>query len=372
MLPGLRPTLLADPPAAGPFRFGLLAAGWRSTVFLRLAALAPAHLQVSGVLTRSAERGAAVEATWGVPAVRTLAELVATGPEAVVSLVPTEVAPATVREVLACGLPVLSETPPARDLAALGGLWSEVGPGGRVQVAEQYPRYPGHAARLALLAGGALGTVTDAQVCSTHGYHAMALLRAFLLTGHAVAAVTAHTSTAPLSDPVLRDAWRGDVDPRPADLVRAHLDFGDGRTGLYDFTDNQWHNPLRSRRVVVRGSLGEVVDDRVVRVVDEKTVVTSELLRRQSGVDLDLEGFDLDHVSWQGEVLWRNAWQGARLADDEIAVADLLAATGRWVRDEGPPPYPLAEACTDQALSLAVAESLRTGTAVRSIPGPWS
>lgn len=108
-----------------------------------------------------------------------------------------------------------------------------------------------------------------------------------------------------------------------------------------------------------------------MRVTDARTVVTSELVRRQTGVDLDLEGFDLDHVSWQGEVLWRNAWQGARLADDEIAVADLLAATGAWARDEGPAPYPLAEACRDHALSLAVEESLRTRAAVRVAPGPW-
>ncbi len=370
------PVLLTPPPPGGPFRFAVVAAGWRSTVFLRLAALAPEHLQVTAVLTRDAARGDEVGAAWGVTTVRTLAELAATGPEAVLSLVPVDAAPATVRELVGLGLPVLSETPPARDLAALAALWSDVGPGGRVQVAEQYPRYPGHAARLALLAGGALGQVSDAQVCSTHGYHAMALLRAYLggggtPAGSAGVAVTAHASTAPLSDPVVRDAWRGDAAPRPATLVRAHLDHGDGRTGLYDFTDNQWHNPLRRRRVVVRGSLGEVVDDTVVRVVDARTVVTSELVRRQTGVDLDLEGHDLDHVSWQGEVLWRNAWQGARLADDEVAVADLLAATGAWARGEGPEPYPLAEACRDQALSLAVEESVRTGTTVRVAPGPW-
>jgi hypothetical protein len=220
-----------------------------------------------------------------------------------------------------------------------------------------------------------VGAVSDAQVSSTHGYHAAALLRAFLGVpagaGSAGVAVTAHASTAPLSDPVVRDGWRGDTAPRPAAMVRAHLDWGDGRTGLYDFTDNQWHNPLRSRRVVVRGSLGEVVDDSVVQVLDARTVVTSQLVRRQSGVDLDLEGFDLDHVSWQGRVLWRNAWQGARLADDEVAVADLLAATGAWVRGQGPEPYPLAEACRDQALSLAIEESVRCGGTVRVAPGPW-
>src|SRR5207248_2833973 len=79
----------------------------------------------------------------------------------------------------------------------------------------------------------------------------------------------------------------------------ATLDFGD-RSGLYDFTTNQWHNPLRTSRIVVRGSRGELVDDRVVRLVDPVTPVTSVLLRRQTGRELNLEGFDLHHISFGG------------------------------------------------------------------------
>ena len=45
------------------------------------------------------------------------------------------------------------------------------------------------------------------------------------------------------------------------------MDFG-GASGLVnDFTDNQWHNRLRLRRIVIRGSHGEIADDKVVRLV---------------------------------------------------------------------------------------------------------
>ena len=79
----------------------------------------------------------------------------------------------------------------------------------------------------------------------------------------------------------------------PLATTLATLDFGDGRMGLYDFTDNQWWNPLRARRIVVRGTRGEIVDERVTRLVDPWTPVESSLVRRQAGLDLNLEGVDI-------------------------------------------------------------------------------
>ena len=55
----------------------------------------------------------------------------------------------------------------------------------------------------------------------------------------------------------------------------AAIDFGDGLSGLYDFTDNQWHNQLRLRRIVIRGSHGEISDDDIVRLAGPRTIVRS-------------------------------------------------------------------------------------------------
>ena len=97
-----------------------------------------------------------------------------------------------------------------------------------------------------------------------------------LAVGFADATVQARAFTAPLADPLTRDGWRGAETVRDAATTIATLDFGTP-TGLYDFTDNQWWNPLRARRIVVRGTLGELVDDRVVRMVDPRTPVESHL-----------------------------------------------------------------------------------------------
>ena len=57
----------------------------------------------------------------------------------------------------------------------------------------------------------------------------------------------------------------------------------------------------------------------------------------------------------------------ARLADDDIAVAALLEQTGAWARGDGPPPYPLADACQDHPIGLAIGES--AAPAARSSSG---
>ena len=142
--------------------------------------------------------------------------------------------------------------------------------------------------------------------------------------------------------------------------------------GLYDFTDNQWHNQLRSRRIVVRGSAGELVDDSVVRLTAPRTIIRSPLVRRQTGYDLDLDAFDTDHISLGGEILFRNPFPGLRLNDEEIAIATMLLAMADWVRGEAPPPYPLADGCQDHLLGLAIEASVASGGPVTTTAEAWA
>jgi len=313
-----------------------------------------------------------VSAQWGVPTFRSAQELLAAEPpDFVIVSVPWAATPAATRELAGLDVRVLAETPPAPDLPGLRALWADVGGSGLVQVAEQYLLMPGHAARLAVVGEGAIGAPTSVQVSSTHLYHAVAMIRGLLGVGFAPAEVSARAFTAPLADPLTPDGWRGDATPRDATTTLATLDFG-GRMGLYDFTDNQWWNPLRSRRIVIRGTQGEIADDRVVRLADPVTPVESRLLRRQTGLDLNLEGNDVEHISFDGRVVYRNPFRGTRMSEDDVAVADLLERTGAWARGEGPEPYPLAEGLQDHLLSLAIEESAATGRPVTTGTEAWA
>lgn len=340
-----------------PARIALTGGGYRAGLLLDLVLRLPDLFEVVGVLARSGATAEAVAAR-GLPVHRDLDDLMRSAPDLVVVSVPAAVAPTLVLELHDRGAAVLMETPPAPDLAGLRDLERAAE---RVQVAEQYLLFPHNAARLQVVRRGVLGTPTSVQVSSTQLYHATSLVRGFLGVGAEPARVLATTTTAPLADPIGRGGWTGTVEPRPQTTTIATFDFGDGRSALYDFTDTQTRNPLRTRRLVVRGSGGELVDDEVVRLTGPTTVVSSRLERRATGHHQDVQGYDLDHLSLDGEVLFRNPFVGKRLSDEEIALTVLLQRSASWALGESSGPYPLAEAARDQRLALAIGASLSSG-----------
>ena len=341
--------------------FVVVGSGWRAEMFWRLARDLP-QIECLGAIVRTPR---------SLP-VPTFASLDEVRPDFVVTAVPWEVNPGVVTDAVRRGLPVLAETPPAPDVDGLRELWQAVGGSGLVQVAEQYLLVPAHAARLAAVRLGLIGTPTQVQVSSTHQYHAVALMRGLLGAGRGPVTVRASSTTAPLVDPLSRDGWTGDDTPKPATTTIATLDFGDGLSGLYDFTDNQWHNQLRFRRILIRGTHGELRDDEIVRLAGPRTIVRTPLVRRQTGYDLDLDGFDTDTITYGGEVLYRNPYPGRRFNDEEIAIATLIEQTAAWVRGDGPPPYPLADGLQDHLVALAVEESAGTDSTVTTGVQAWS
>lgn len=341
--------------------FAVIGSGFRSSIYWEVAA-GLAGVDCVGVVTRHPR-------ALPVPEYDSVGALLRDHRvDFVVTCTTPAVTPQLIVESVGRGLPVLTETPPAWSADEIVDLWRTVGAAGLVQVAEQYHLMPLHAARLAAVQAGVVGRVGQVHVSSTQLYHAVSLLRRFLGVGLDAATVRASRFVAPLVDPLDRGGWKGDIEPHGATTTLATLDFGDGRSALYDFTDNQTRNLLRTRRLLVRGSHGELSDETVVRLHDATTITRTAFSRRQTGHDLDLNGYATDHIALGDQVYWRNPWPHARWSDDELAVAELLTRMSAWVHGEGPEPYPLAEGCTDQLLALAITEAADTDKAVRVAP----
>ncbi len=354
-----------------PMKFAAVGTGWRTEFFLRVAQAAPDKLRAVAVVGRTASSLDRIAQKWQVPTTLSIGDLARYEVDFVAASVPWAATPGLVLDLAEAGYQVYCETPPAPTLAGLRQLWTAIGSRSRqVQIGEQYYRMPGHASRLSLVRDGLIGQPNGVEIASTHLYHAVALVRDYLGVGLSEATVSARSFTAPMINPLTPAGWKKDPQPEDLPTTIATIDFGDGRYGLYNFVDNQWWNPLLSRRLAIRGSLGEIVDDTVLRWADG-VPVTSHLEYRRVGVDMSLEGNELAHVSFDGKVVYTNPWRGSRLSEDDIAVASHLYAEGLYARGEGPQIYSLADGIHDHAISLAIEESARTGHDVRVAGEPW-
>lgn len=101
-----------------PVRIGLVGYGFGGKYFHAPLIASAANCELAGVVTRSPERQAEVAADYpGVPAVDSLAELIALGVDAVAISSPAATHTALTREAIAAGVPVVSDKPFAMDAA---------------------------------------------------------------------------------------------------------------------------------------------------------------------------------------------------------------------------------------------------------------
>ena len=352
--------------------FGIVGGGWRTEFFLRIVRALPETFLIQGVVVRDAGKGADFERVWGVPTFRTLADLVQSGSMAfVVVSVPWGVSLGLIADCVERGLPVLGETPPASDLAGLLHLAGLVRQGGKIQVAEQYIFQPLHAARLAIARSGKLGTVAHAQVSAAHGYHGISLLRHYLATDFENATISATRTT----QKIVQSPGRGGA-PKAESIVDssqvlAQFAFESGKFGVYDFTGDQYFSYIRGPRVLVRGERGEIDGQTVRFLLDHATGVEMPLLRHDTGQGGNLEGYFHRGYTLGGEWVYKNPFAPARLADDEIAIATVLAGMAEYANG-GPDIYSLANAAQDRYLDLLMEYALRTDTKVHSETQSWA
>ena len=354
-------------------KIAIIGAGWRSEFFIRIAQLLPEKLEIVGVVARKDEVRIALAERFGVQTYSSISQLLSKNkPDYAISSVSWDSNPSVVEELVSAGVYVLCETPPAPTLEGLQKLWAAVGSSGMVQVAEQYLSLPGHSARLAITKSGVIGDVTSVELSSTHGYHAVSIMRGFLQSGFEPTTITTRQFQAPLVDPLSRNGFNTDLSPKNAKTTISLIDFGSGKSGVYNFVDNQWHNQLRHGRIVVRGSRGEIADDSVIRLIEGPAITTSRIERYQLGYDLNLDGYDTEHLSFDGKVVFKNPFIGLRFMDEEIAIATLMVQMADWINGNDKAPYPLNEACQDHLVSLAIDESIALGKSVTTRKQDWA
>jgi len=365
-------------------RIGLLGSGFRARTMLRVISALPEWFQVVGIAARNAEDRKLL-ASKGFSAYNSIEHLVKHGaPDFVVCTIPSDQAIPLFAELASFKIPMLIETPAGGSLAQLIELTELVQNGADIQVGEQYHLEPLVSAQLAVAGSDMLGEVSDAQIGIAHDYHGISVLRRALGVHFESPLITARRDARQIFPSPSR--YR---DPESLDLTdtfhtQAWFDYdaesgvaNGPKVGVYEFDDAQYRSWVRSPSLVVRGPLGELRDE-VVRLVsidddaDTATPVAAHLERISAGGAGSHEGLFLRGYQAFGEWVYYNQFLPARLADEELSIAELLARMGSHVLNGTPGPYPLAEAAQDQYLSLLMHQAAATGEPIRAVKQPWA
>jgi predicted dehydrogenase len=355
-----------------PVRFDIVGGGFRTQAFLQIAQALPDRFQVGGMFVRDEARGRAIEERWHVKTYRTLEELLrASERDFMLVSVDRSVAPAFIRQLAEHGVPALTETPPAKDLAALLDLYQFAQTNNaKIQVAEQYHLQPLNAARIALARSGKLGSVSQAYLSIAHDYHGISLMRKVLGIQFENATISAREFVAPLTAGPTRAGLPTEDTTFPSRQVFAFLDFGE-KLGIYDFSNEQYRSWIRSVSMRVRGERGEINDTRVRYLEEIHTPIHYTFERQDAGEAGNVEGYFHRGYMAGGEWIYRNPFLPGRLNDDEIAIATCLEKMAQYVNG-GPDFYSLEEASQDHYLSLMIQQALETRQQVQTSTQPWA
>lgn len=324
-------------------RYAIIGTGWRAEFFVRAALRLPELFEVTGVMSRTEERAREFAAQFGLKGFVDLDEMLKTRPDFVISCVKRDTMVRTLTQLLERGVPALAETPLAANIAELHELYAvQRKTGTLLQLAEQYFLWPSHQARRAIIDRGYLGDVHACELSLVHDYHAISLMRFFLGEENGRVGIRARR----VKTPVVVTGGRGGI---VTDGVMggegrtlALFDYADGRLGLYDFAETQYHSAIRHTRLCIRGTRGEIMNDDVLCLTPDNRPVKSSLIRRCDRITGTIKS-----IEFEGECVYRNPFRSdVALSEDEVAVCDVLLRMGKAVRG-AEPFYPDAYAYRD-------------------------
>ena len=350
-----------------PLSFIVVGSGWRAMFYVRIALRYPQCFALKYLLCRTEEKAKLICREYGIPVTTSVQACEAAHPDLVVVAVGRNDSFPVTAEWLNKGYPVLAETPAAQTEAELEKLWALRQAGARLQIAEQYIRYPLIAAGLRAIDRGLLGEPQAVTLSLAHDYHAVSLIRHMLRPEPGAVRLRGLAYSFPVEETDSRagPVRDGSVMQRPRSL--AAMEFPDGKAAFYDFSGVQYHSFIRARHINVQGPRGEW-NDTTLRYVDAGHLPARERLKPYlDPAYAPLHTPELLAISrvWQPEV-HMETWQ------DEYAIASMLLDMGDYIR-HGREVYPLAEALEDAYLWLLMDRAIKDpGPVLESQPHAWN
>jgi hypothetical protein len=205
----------------------------------------------------------------------------------------------------------------------------------------------------------------------TNNYHAIALMRRFLnVSGHDTL-VSAQRFQITGQPGFERKGTAKAEKFRVYNQTLATFDFGQAKTGIYNFEDDQHRSFIRSQHIQIKGDRGELNDKDLRYLKDFQTPIQSQVQRINKGEYENMEGTGFKGMILEGNWLYQNPYQETVLSDDEIALATYLEQMADYCQG-GKAPYSFAQAAQDFYLTLLIEASIEKQAPVRTEEQPWT
>ena len=329
--------------------FGIVGAGWRSEFYLTIASLVPEKFNVSGIYIRSSEKQKEFSQKYNVKMVNSIDELIMTNPDFIVSCVNKDGVCDMIIELANRGIAVLSETPIGTTIPQIEQFKKSIKDSWKVQVAEQFHFQPRNQAYKAIIDSGILGDVHQVELSCCHDYHAISLIRFFLELGNEIPKITSVTIPDKPNAYAYRNGKFGSKQEKISNQKISILEYKD-KNAIYNFDCEQYFSDIRSSRIIIRGTNGEIVDNKCT-YLENTTPISFEINRNMMGINENLDGLYLDSIVGNGTEFYKNPYVLKRLTDEEIAIATCLEKMDEYL-NTNKSFYSLADAITDAYPSL--------------------
>ena len=356
-------------------RIGFIGSGWRAHGYMRVIRELSAWMEVAGVLVHSAQSREKMDSEYPGKIYTNLEEFLQQDYTFVMVMVPGREALHYNAALMERGIPVLSETPPGFGVQELNECWKlKQKFNARIQVTEQCHLRPYYQAVLHLVRSGMLGKIVSVDMGILHDYHAMSIIRNCMGLSFENCEIEAQEFYVPVHYHCGREGLHAENagNLKQDHLKRASMVFETGQLAFYDFSDEQYFNYFRTKHLTVRGTLGEIADEKVACLGPDGLPVTGTIRRDALGEWENLEGCGLRSLTLNGAPIYQNPYihRDVRLNDDEIAMACMMEGMAAYVRG-GEEIYPLKEALQDTYLHLMLDEAVKAGRKIRTETQSW-
>lgn len=347
-------------------RYIVIGYGWRADFYIRAAQMLPELLEVTARVVRTKERAEMLEG-----AVTDLEEALKTAPDFAVLCVPRGAVGGYLERLARLGVPVLCETPPAENTEGLNGLWRLAERENmKIQVAEQYVFWPLYAGILRLIEERVIGEVQMTMLSAVHGYHAMNLFRKIMGIGFENCRIHGESFGTDFIKTEDRAGFDYSGQMLHTQRELASLEFESGKTAIYDFMGEQYNSVIRTRRLNIQGTRGEI-NDFTVRFLNGQNEGMEETIRRVDRGVLGNSGWHHLGMQFADRFVYRNPFPGVRMNDDEIAVAECLVRMKRYL-ETGEAFSSLRDALQDTYLSFVMEKCVQERITITTESQEWA